>query len=79
MTKENVYRTRRLNLAAYLYASGLTLFDAEEINGEYFFIFTPAEKAVDLVDSYYAGNARVNPQDLFARLNDLKDLIFNHQ
>ena len=78
MIENEIYRTRRLNIAAYLYASGLKLFDTEKINNEVYFSFTPADKATVLVDEYYAGKASVNPQVLFARLNDLKDLIFSN-
>ncbi len=74
---ENVYTTKNLNIAAFLYASNLKLIRTERINREVFFHFTPKEIAESLVEGYFAGSATVNPRDLFARLKDLKDLIFS--
>lgn len=70
------YKTRTLNIAAYLYAAGLKLKGTAKVNGEVFFIFIPQEKAEELVQNYFSNNASVNPKELFARLNDLRDLIF---
>lgn len=71
------YKTKILNIAAFLYASGLQLKETFRENGEVFFIFSPKIKAERLVDEYFAGRASINPRDLFARLNDLRDLIFS--
>lgn len=71
------YKTKTLNIAAFLYASGLQLVDTPKVNKEVFFIFSPKTKAEQLVDSYFSGTARIDPRELFARLNDLKDLIFS--
>jgi len=71
------YQTKILNIAAYLYASGLQLVDTPRINGDVFFIFTPRDRAQKLVDAYFSDTAMVNPRELFARLNDLRDLIFS--
>lgn len=75
--ENDFYRTKILNIASYLYASGVQLVDTFRENGEVFFIFSPKEKAENLVESYFAGIATVNPRELFARLNDLRDLIFS--
>lgn len=77
MDQARFYRTKILNIAAYLYAAGLQLVDTTKLNGEVFFVFSPKEKADELVESYFAGTARTNPRELFARLNDLRDLIFS--
>lgn len=71
------YRTKTLNIAAFLYASGLQLANTLKVNNEVFFIFTPKNKAELLVSSYFSGTAKIDPRELFARLNDLKDLIFS--
>ena len=73
------YVTKQLNIAAFLYASGLQFTDADNLNGEFFFKFTPKEKAEILVNQYFTGNANVNPRELFARLKDLKDLVFSQK
>jgi hypothetical protein len=73
------YTTKNLNIAAYLYASGIHFTGAEKIKYELFFSFSPKKKAEILVNDYFSGTASVNPRDLFARLHDLKDLIFNQK
>ena len=75
----DVYKTKNLNLAAYLYASGLQLTGTTKKDTEVFFNFSPINKAKKLVNMYYRGEANINPQTLFARLNDLRDLIFGGQ
>ncbi len=72
-----LYKTKTLNIAAFLYASNLQLVNTVRVNNEVFFIFSPKNKAEKLVSDYFSGTAEVNPRELFARLNDLKDLIFS--
>ena len=71
------YRTKTLNISAFLFASGLKLVNTTRVRNEVFFIFTPKDKAEKLVSDYIAGSATVDPRELFARLNDLRDLIFS--
>lgn len=71
------YKTKILNIAAYLYSCNLQLVDTIKINGDVFFIFNPKDKAEKLVEEYFAGTARVSPREFVARLNDLRDLIFS--
>ncbi len=71
------YKTKILNIASFLFASGLSLVETSRVNNEVFFVFTPGEEAERLVCEYFSGTAVVNPRDLFARLNDLRDLIFS--
>lgn len=71
------YKTKTLNAAAFLFASGLKLANTVRINNEVFFIFTPRNEAEQLMGKYIAGTATVDPRELFARLNDLRDLIFS--
>ena len=75
--EQDQYKTKTLNIAAFLYASGLQLIDTLKVNNEVFFIFTPKDRAEELVSNYFAGTASIDPRELFARLNDLKDLIFS--
>ncbi len=70
------YTTKNLNIAALLYASGLQFVGYTKIKRSIHFHFSPQNKAQELVNNYFAGTASVNARDLFARLNDLKDLIF---
>ncbi len=66
-----------LNIAAFLYSSGLRLKGTKRINGEVYFLFAPKNEAEKLLESYFTDNASVNPKDLFSKLNDLRDLIFS--
>lgn len=76
---EQIYSCKNLSISAFLYASGLQFIGAKKINGDFFFEFKPKEKAESLLNQYFAGTASVNPQTLFARLHDLRDLIFNQK
>ncbi len=71
------YKTKTLNIAAFLFASGLIITKTERINREVFFTFSPKNEAELLVEKYYSGGATVDPRELFARLNDLRDRIFS--
>lgn len=71
------YKLKQLNVAAFLYASGLKLTTTVRVNNEVFFVFTPKTEAEQLVEEYFAGTANINPRELFAKLNDLRDLIFS--
>ena len=76
---EQIYSCKNLSLSAFLYASELQFIGAKKIKGDFFFEFTPKEKAEALVSQYFSGKALVNPQTLFARLHDLRDLIFSQK
>jgi len=71
------YKTKILNIAAFLYASGLHLKETTRVGSDIFFIFTPKDKAEQLVEGYFSGTAKVSPREFVARLNDLRDLIFS--
>lgn len=71
------YKTKNINIGAYLYSSGLQLLNTLKVDKEVFFIFTPKDKAEQLVEEYFAGTARISPREFVARLNDLRDLIFS--
>jgi len=70
------YRTKTLNIAAFIFASGLKLINTIRVKNEVFFIFAPKEEAEKLVNDYFAGTATIDPRELFHRLDDLRDLIF---
>lgn len=77
MDKKDVLEIKILNIAAFLYASGLHLITTKRINNEVFFIFSPKDKAEKLLEGYFANTAIINPKKLFSKLNDLRDLIFS--
>ena len=73
----HLYQTSNLHIAAYLYASGVPFLGITEFESRALFDFQDSEQAEKLVGLYYTGEASVDPRELFARLNDLKDLIFS--
>jgi len=72
-----IYETNNLYLSAYLYASGLQLSGYKQSGKSIYFCFSPKAKAERLVSDYFGGNIQVNPRELFARLHDLKDIVFS--
>ncbi len=76
---ENILEIKNLAIAAFLYASKITLAGTVNREGSIYFQFTPKDKADSLVRDYFSGKAKVNPRELFARYNDLKDLIFKEK
>ncbi len=75
--EQDVLEIKILNIAAFLYASGLSLVGTKKVNGEVFFLFRPKADAEQLLKNYFADTASINPKELFAKLNDLRDLIFS--
>jgi hypothetical protein len=75
--EQDLYRTKILNIASFLYASGLQLVGNTRVANECFFLFSPKDKAEQLVEKYFSGTATVNPREFVARLNDLRDIIFS--
>ena len=55
------YRTKNLNLAAFLYASGLSLANTSRAGKEVYFEFTPKDKAEDLISKYFSDNTLIPP------------------
>lgn len=75
--EKDLYRTKILNIAAFLYAAGLHLVETTKVGNEVYFLFSPKDKATQLVEDYFSDKAIINPRELFARLNDLRDIIFS--
>lgn len=71
------FKTRNLNLASFLAASGLQLVGSARSRDSVFFEFIPQDKAKALVEAYFTDKAIVNPKELFSKLNELRDLIFS--
>ncbi len=72
-----IYETKNLNIASYLCASKIVMFKTRRVDRDVYFQFENKEEVEKLVNDYFTGKALINPQDLFARLNDLRDLIFS--
>lgn len=77
MIDNDILEIKILNIAAFLYASGLQLVGTKRVNNEVFFMFSPKAEAEKLIENYFTNTAVINPKELFAKLNDLRDLIFS--
>ncbi len=75
--REDEYLTKNLNLASFLWASGVQFVGIKRLNKEVSFIFAPKAKAENFENQYFTGSATINPRELFARLKDLRDIIFS--
>ena len=75
MNKEK-FRNKNLQIASYLYASGLQFFIDRTNKREVYFVFISKSEAEKLIHIYFAGNAKVDPKDLFNKQEELKDQIF---
>lgn len=74
---QKYYQTKNLRLAAFLYASGIRMISSSRKGSVIIFEFFNFKEADALVKQYFSDSALVNPRELFARFDDLKDLIFN--
>lgn len=77
MIETETYSTNNLYQSAYLYASGLRFAFFKQDGKSIYFHFEPRVEANRLIAEYFRGTASVNPRELFARLNDLKDIVFS--
>lgn len=77
MIEEKKYTTRNTQIACYLATAGLQLVGHTKTKKGVFFEFIPEDQAKKLVSQYFADQARVNPRELFAWLDNLRDLIFS--
>lgn len=71
------YRTKDLNFAAFLKASGVEMTDAQRRGGEVYFVFANDERwdMRDMRNGYFSGKAEVSALDLFDARRSLKSLI----
>lgn len=75
--KNQTIKLRNIQLSSFLAASNLQLVSTKKESDTVYFEFSPKKKAQELLNDYFAGRATVDPRELFARFNDLKDLIFS--
>ncbi|MCK9554964.1 DUF5659 domain-containing protein [bacterium] len=75
--KKQLYRTRDLYEAAFLYASNSKLLQLENENNRKVFIFEEVAVCRKLTDSYWRKEALINAKAFSDAIKTLKDLIFN--
>lgn len=77
--ENNTFRTRNLNLSAYLVVTGkIELLKIDKTSPqEFWFVFNDPTLCKELEYQYWQDEALVNPKKLLYTLNELKDRMFN--
>jgi hypothetical protein len=77
--EQNIYKTKNLNFASYLVASGkVQLIRLDKSSSrEICFLFSPKDICEHLEKQYWQDKALINPKALLYALNGLKDQMFN--
>ena len=73
---ENLFLTRDLGEASFLYASGRKLTQLIKEDGRFAFAFDDKTSCQKLIDSLWRKEATVNAKELLDAQRSLKDLIF---
>lgn len=72
------FQTFDLNLAAVLLAQGFVLEEVKKNpNGKSLFIFDDSESLKKLVEMYWKGEVKMNPQDIFTSLKVIKNRLYS--
>lgn len=76
---KNRFRTKNLNLAAFLLASEkVTLADIDKSNPkEFWFVFDDRNTCESLENDFWNDKASINPKRILYALSELKDQMFN--
>jgi hypothetical protein len=76
MKKDNVYLTKDLYEAAFLYANHLKFLGLEKEIDFYWFIFEDKERAEVLSNKYWQKEALINAKDYAEAIRSLKDRLY---
>lgn len=76
METNNIFRTKDLYLAAFIYSQNTELIKVERDNQTCWFIFTDKALCEELQNLYWAGKGTATPKALTDAIRSLKDLIF---
>lgn len=72
------FQTFDLNLSAILVAHGFILERVQKNpNEKSLFVFDDSESLKKLIDEYWKGSLRMNPQDIFASLKVIKNRLYS--
>ena len=73
------FRTSDLALATAISVSGIAIEAMQQTEGQrQFFIFAKSAKLTDLVNEFWRGEMRVEPQAFFNQLKTLKTRLYRH-
>lgn len=80
MSNQNkLFTTYDLNLSAVLVAHGFVLEKVKKNDrGKSQFIFEETQSLKKLVDKYWKGKIKMNPQDLFTSLKVIKNRLYSN-
>lgn len=77
MTKEHMFITKDLNVAAFLYASNAKLASAKKDKTHTtFFSFVDKDACEELVRKYWAKEGQIDAKNFADALRSLKDMLF---
>ncbi len=72
------FNTFDLNLAAVLLAKGYILEQVQRnSNGKSLFVFDESDALKKLIEKYWKGNLKMNPQDVFTSLKVIKNRLYS--
>lgn len=74
--EKNVYLTKDLYEASFLYAKRLRLLGLQKEGSYFWFIFEGKEKAEILSTQYWQRKGQVSPKEYADAIRSLKDMIF---
>lgn len=77
MKTDDVYTTKDLAEASFLYTSGSKLTHVENDAGRFWFVFADKSECQRLADLFWSKEAVVNAREFYNSFRTLKDLIFN--
>ncbi len=80
LQKNNVLEIKDLSLVAYLFSlKEISFMGKRKLpNGTVVFLFSPSDKAEQLISLYWALEAPpIQPKQLFSAQRDIKDMIFS--
>lgn len=75
----NVYKTKDLNEASYIYSQGIKLLKLEPSSKYYWFVFSDPQECSDLSTKYWSKTAEGNIKEFVDSLKTLKDLLFSQK
>ncbi|MCD6568550.1 hypothetical protein J7K70_00130 [bacterium] len=76
MNKNNVYLTKDLYEASFLYANYLKLVGLEKEGKFFYFVFENKEKAENLSNKYWAKEGKVIAKEYAEAIRSLKDRLY---
>jgi len=76
---QKLFSTYDLNLSAVLVAHGFSLAEVHKSEGgKAQFQFEQSEKLTALIDRYWQGKVRMNPQTLFTSIKSIKNRLYSN-